>query len=268
MKRSLLALAVAACAGHAAEPTRPAPPQEPARPAPPQELHTALASRTVGLVLEEDSRKIVEMTIGGKHGTERTGRRTRARAMAVADGKITKLATTYLEYAFDVRLGDKARPVPPVAGHTYLVTIGDDGEVADVERENGEEITDDESRAVAQDRKNTNRIGGAEEVIASRAWRVGEAVTLDAAQRERFLGEQATGELRLKLVELTGVAARFELDGAFTYGDGANVNVHGIITLDPRTGRVIARTATAQLGGVWDGRTEENATYRELPPRT
>jgi hypothetical protein len=257
MKRSLLALAVASCAGHATES---------ARPAPPRELRTALVPRTVGLVLEEDSHKSVEVTIAGKHGTEQIGRRTRARVMAVDGGKITKLATTYLEYSFDVRQGDKTRPVPPVAGHTYLVTIGDDGEVADIEREDGEEIADDESRVVVQDQKNISRGGGAEEVIASRAWRVGEAVTLDAPQRRRFLGEQATGELRLKLVELTGAAARFEMDGAFTYGDGANVNVHGAITLDPRTGRVIARTATAQLGGVWDGHTEEHATYRELPP--
>jgi hypothetical protein len=257
MKRSLLALVVASCAGRAAEP---------ARPAPPSELRTALAPRTVGLVLEEDSHKIVEMTIGGKRATERTGRRTRARVMAVDGGRIAKLATTYLEYTFDVRQGDKVRPVPPVAGHTYLATIGDDGEVADVERDDGEELADDEGRAVAQDRKNTSRVGGAEEVIASRAWRVGDAVALDAAQRERFLGEQAAGDLRLKLVELTGAAARFEMDGAWAYSDGAQVSVHGILAIDPRTGRVIARTATAQLGGVWNGHTEENATYRELPP--
>jgi hypothetical protein len=103
-------------------------------------------------------------------------------------------------------------------------------------------------------------------VFASRAWRVGQAVALDATQQERFLGEAATGKLALKLIELTGAAARLEMDGAWTYGDGASVNVHGIITLDPRTGRVLDRSGTAQLGGVGDGHTEEHATYREVPP--
>jgi hypothetical protein len=266
MKRSLLALVAASCASHAAEPARSTELREPRTALAPRELHTTLTPRAVGLVLEEDSRKSVEMTIAGKHGVERTGRKTRVRVMAIAGGRITKLATTYLEYVFDVRLGDKVRPVPPVAGHTYIVTIGEDGEVAEVEREGGEEIADNETRTVMQDQKNASRVGGAEAVFASRAWQVGQAVMLDAAQQERFLGEAAAGKLALKLVELTEAAARFEMNGAWTYGDGASIDVHGVITLDPRTGRVLDRTATAQLGGVWDGHTEEHATYREVPP--
>src|SRR5262245_25074811 len=104
MKRSLLALAAASCANHAAAPAPAlsAAPREPRTAPAPRELHTALTPRAVGLVLEEESRKSVEMTIAGKLGVERTGRKTRARVMAVAGGRITKLATTYLDYSFDV----------------------------------------------------------------------------------------------------------------------------------------------------------------------
>jgi hypothetical protein len=218
----------------------------------------------VGLVLEEDIQQSFDATVGGKHGVERTGHKTRARVLAVADGRASQIATTYLEYTFDVHHDGEAQPVPPVAGHTYIITA--DGGALQVERDDKADLTAIERAAVVQDHRNLGKPGGSEALFASRAWQLGETVALDPAQQQIFNRDPSQGTLTLKLVELTASAARFELDGQRTYNGDVNASVHAQITLDPHTGRIIARSGTVSFSGAWTGQAEERSTYREIPP--
>lgn len=76
----------------------------------------------------------------------------------------------------------------------------------------------------------------------------------------------ARRELRTALAPRVVGLVLEEVEGDRTYGDGVTAAVRGQITLDPRTGRMIARTGTAQLAGAWSGHAEQGATWRETPP--
>lgn len=184
--------------------------------------------------------------------------REEIREVLVADGGVlSKVKLSYPKLTITESMAGKSREKPtPTVGKTYLVWR-EAGELK-VTLEDGTAPSADEVKVVTKSSRSVGKPDAMETFIASRAWKVGEAVVLDAAQLAT-IGEAMSDDssklssMSLTLQAATDTTATFAMavamGGATAEGGAMKIDMAGTVILDRKTGRAMS----LELGGPFDG---------------
>ena len=224
-----------ACGGPAAKVATPEP--EPAQ-AP---LKVPIHVDRVGDVRIEHKTEVVKEKRGEIAITQRKEYRRRITVLAVHDGLPTKIRVAYEQHTFSFVVDgvERGSEYPSLHGNTYILERVGDG--IDTMKETGTQ-TEQESELVLADNRTFVRPNRLLEVLASRTWKVGELVELDAASVSGIQGIAGTTSIRL--VGYDNQVARIEIHSIHTTGTLLDLKVKLEVDVrDPFYGSV-SSTAT------------------------
>lgn len=255
------ALALLGCEKKKAAPATPSAPTAttpppagavPAAPVPveasPDGLKLGSQAPKVGEVRTEREEQLTNLKVdaGGKTieivGSER--KVERQEVVAATGDVVDKLKLTFVEFDKQEKIGGKDRPAKgSVAGKTYLVWR--EGGELKVTLEDGSAPSADEVKAVTKGNRGVGKPDAMETFVASRAWKVGEVVTPDAAQLAT-IGESMSDDssklsaMSLTLTEATDATATFamkmSMGGATDEGGAMKIDMAGVVVVDRKTG--------------------------------
>ena len=184
--------------------------------------------------------------------------REEVREVLVADGGVlSKVKLSYPKLTITESMTGKSREKPtPTVGKTYLVWR-EAGELK-VTLEDGSAPSAEEVKVVTKSSRSVGKPDAMETFVASRTWKVGEAVVLDAAQLAT-IGEAMSDDssklssMSLTLQAATDTTATFAMavamGGATAEGGAMKIDMAGTVILDRKTGRAMS----LDLSGPFEG---------------
>ena len=178
-------------------------------------------------------------------------------ALAVDGTILTKAKISYPKQTITESMAGKSREKPtPTLGKTYVVWR--EGGELKVTLEDGSAPSADELKAVTKGNRGVGKPDAMETFIASRAWKVGEAVVLDAAQLNTIGESMADDGSKLTAMTLTLQAATdatvtftmsMAMGGATAEGGAMKIEMTGTVVLDGKSGRVQSLDMTGPFDG-------------------
>ena len=177
--------------------------------------------------------------------------------LAADGGVLTKAKISYAKQTITESMAGKSREKPtPTLGKTYLVWR--EGGELKVTLEDGSAPSADEVKAVTKGNRGVGKPDAMETFVASRAWKVGEVVTPDAAQLAT-IGESMSDDssklsaMSLTLTEATDATATFamkmSMGGATDEGGAMKIDMAGVVVVDRKTGIALSLDLNGPFSG-------------------
>ncbi len=160
--------------------------------------------------------------------------------LATSADAMTKIKVTYAERSEKQVMNGQEKSKPdPLAGHTYVVERKDSKLIA--EREGGK-ISPDETAALERDWKSLGTPDKMSKLMSSRAFAVGERVTLSGEEMKALMEEEndknTVSEAAITLTGIAGGKATFALEMTFAVNEGPKlvIPLKGTVVIDVANG--------------------------------
>ena len=214
---------------------------------------------TIGQIYESEKSETLSAKQGETKLEQRKQLRLRSKVLAVAKGEPTKISVTYEEHAYSLVIdGVEKSARPALTGKTFFLEVAD-GETR-VTKEVGE-LTDAERDAVLDDHKSFGKPSPFLKILASREWKVGTPVELDAKEFIEVDNEGGAGKITFTLTDYDATRARFALQSKVVK-DKLTIVSKGGMEPDLKDPELGYAHMSSQITGPTTGRQEIKITTR------